>query len=368
MNSTQQKQAANRIRLAVLFGGNSTEHEVSRVSAHSIICNLDPAKYEVIMIGISHSGDWLPYRGDVEKLPDGSWEAEARAALGIPDQKGPCRMEEGLKAVQSCDCVLPVLHGQNGEDGTIQGLLELLNLPYVGCNVFASAAGMDKVYAKVLFAGAGIPQCRHLVAYRNEILRDPHAYEAETASILGYPCFVKPSNSGSSVGVRKVKDPAELHDALTEAQQFDRKVLIEEFVDGREIECAVLGNDEAIAAHPGEIVPSKEFYDYEDKYKSGASYCVIPAEIPQAAAEQIRTYALRAFHAIDGSGLSRVDFFYKKDGTILLNEINTLPGFAEISMYSKLWIAAGMTYGGLLDRLIELAFERKKDVQRCSHE
>lgn len=357
------------MKLAVLFGGRSTEHEVSCVSAFSIIRNLDTKKYEIEMIGITKDGHWLPYHGNLENLKDGTWEEAACAEHHFtrPTQ-GTCCLDAGLRVLQSCDAVLPVLHGLNGEDGTVQGLLELLNLPYVGCNVFASAAGMDKVFAKVLFADAGIPQCRHLVAMRSTILQNPAAYDADVEKKLGYPCFVKPSNSGSSVGVRKVKTPEELHEALTEAQRYDRKVLIEEFVDGREIECAVLGLEDVQAAVPGEIVPSKEFYDYEDKYQSGASYCVIPAAIPEAALTKIQEYAQRAFRAIDGTGLSRVDFFYKKDGTILLNEINTLPGFTEISMYAKLWKASGLSYSELLDRLIELAFQRKREHERCSHE
>ncbi len=357
------------MKLAILFGGRSTEHAVSCVSSYSIIRNLDAAKYEIEMIGITRDGDWLPYHGDPAKLKDGSWEIEACADNHFTRKEDAtcCNLDAGLRVLQTCDAVLPVLHGLNGEDGTVQGLLELLNLPYVGCNVFASAAGMDKVYAKVLFADAGIPQCKHLVALRNTILQDPAAYDEAVAAKLGYPCFVKPSNSGSSVGVRKAKNSQELHEALTDAQRYDRKVLIEEFVDGREIECAVLGLDDAQAATPGEIVPSKEFYDYEDKYQSGASYCVIPAEIPAEALAKIQTYALKAFHAIDGTGLSRVDFFYKKDGTILLNEINTLPGFTEISMYAKLWKASGLAYGELLDRLIELALQRKEEHERCSH-
>ena len=356
------------MKLAVLFGGRSTEHAVSCVSASCIIQNLDTEKYDIEMIGITKDGHWLPYHGSLEKLKDGTWEEAACTENHFtrPTQD-TCCLDAGLRILQTCDAVLPVLHGLNGEDGTVQGLLELLNIPYVGCNVFASAAGMDKVYAKVLFADAGIPQCKHIVAYRKNILQDAGTYDAQVAEKLGYPCFVKPSNSGSSVGVRKAKTPQELHEALVDAAQYDRKILIEEFVDGREIECAVLGLDDANAAVPGEIEPSKEFYDYEDKYQSGSSYSVIPAEIPQEALAQIQAYALKAFAAIDGTGLSRVDFFYKKDGTILLNEINTLPGFTDISMYTKLWKNSGLSYTALLDRLIELAFQRKEEHERCCH-
>ena len=355
-----------KLKIAVLFGGRSTEHAVSCVSAVSIIKNLDKNKYDIVPIGITTDGDWLPYSGSTELLPADKWVEPARAENGFTPVKGKCSLELGIKAMSGCDCVLPVLHGQNGEDGTVQGLLELMGLPYVGCGIFASAAGMDKVYTKLVLEKAGIPQAEYIVSYRPEALADPEKYVAAVNASFGFPCFVKPSNSGSSVGVFKVKTPEELPEALRGAHKYDRKVLIEEFIDGREIECAVLGNySNAVAAAPGEIKPSKEFYDYEDKYESGASYCVIPAELPEETMENVRATALKAFAALDGTGLSRVDFFCKKDGSIVLNEINTLPGFTEISMYSKLWINAGMTYSALLDRLVELAFERVEENKRC---
>ncbi len=344
-------------KVAVLFGGRSTEHEVSRISAYSIIKNIDRELFDVVMVGVTKQGEWLPYEGDIEALPDGSWEQAAGAA-------GRCSLTKGIEAIETCDVILPVLHGQNGEDGTVQGLFELLDLPYVGCGVFASAA--DKVYTKIILEKAGIPQCRHVVAHRHILAQDPHAYDAQVALQLGFPCFVKPSNSGSSVGVHKVKTLDALADALADAQKYDRKIVIEEFVAGREIECSVLGNIGAAAAMPGEIKPSKEFYDYEDKYIKGCSVTCIPAEIPEEASERVKALALKAFAAIDGSGLARVDFFYKEDGTVILNELNTLPGFTDISMYSKLWIAEGMTYTGLLTKLIDLAFERKIENQRCT--
>ena len=228
----------------------------------------------------------------------------------------------------------------------------------------ASAVGMDKVFTKMVFENAGIPQCKHIVAYRHELEKNPETYNKEVSEKLGFPCFVKPSNSGSSVGVHKVKTEEELVIALNDAQKYDRKILIEEFVDGREIECAVLGNIAARAAKPGEIKPSKEFYDYEDKYIKGSSSVCIPAEIPEEKMEYIKELALKAYSALDCSGLSRVDFFLKEDGTVYLNEINTLPGFTDISMYSKMWISEGMTYKDLLTELINLAFSRKTETSR----
>ncbi len=346
-------------KVAVIFGGRSTEHEVSRISAYSIIKNIDRELFDIVMIGVTKQGEWLPYNGDIEALPDGSWEKSANPT-------GCSTLTKGNEAIETCDVILPVLHGQNGEDGTVQGLFELMDLPYVGCGVFASAACMDKVYTKVILEKAGIPQCRHVVAHRHILAQNPHIYDEEIAEKLGFPCFVKPANCGSSVGVHKVKTSEALADALADAQKYDRKIIIEEFVDGREIECAVLGNIDAMAAAPGEIKPSKEFYDYEDKYIKGSSVTCIPADLPEEAAERIRSLARKAFAAMDCSGLARIDFFYKEDGTVILNELNTLPGFTDISMYSKLWIAEGMTYTALLTKLILLAFERKIENERCT--
>lgn len=344
-------------KVAVVFGGRSTEHDVSRISAYSIIKNIDKSLFDVVMIGITKKGEWLPYSGSIEAIPDGSWE-------NFANPTGRICLEKGIAAMEKCDVILPVLHGQNGEDGTVQGLFELLDIPYVGCGILASAAGMDKAYTKIILNDAGVPQCRHIVAYRHILEENPDAYADVVAEKIGFPCFIKPSNSGSSVGVHKVKTPAELSAALMDAQKYDRKILIEEFVDGREIECAVLGNIKAKAATPGEIKPSKEFYDYEDKYIKGSSISCIPADIDADKAEQIKKLALKAFAALDCSGLARVDFFLKKNGTILLNEINTLPGFTDISMYSKMWISEGISYTDLLTELINLAFLRKEETSR----
>ncbi len=352
-----------KTKVAILFGGMSTEHEVSCVSVCSVIQNFDKEKFEIKTIGLAKNGDWLPYDGPVENIKDGSWEELVRSEL--PEGWGGCDMSLGLPAVKACDVVFPVLHGLNCEDGTVQGLLELMKIPYVGCNVLAAAVGMDKAYTKIVADSVGVPQCKHIVVHRDVLLADNDAYTQEIAEKLGFPCFVKPSNSGSSVGVFKVQSREELVPILLEAQRFDRKTIVEECIKGREIECAVMGNRQPVAATPGEIKPSKEFYDYEDKYKKGTSVTVIPAEIPAEALGRIKEYALTVFKALDCSGLSRVDFFYEdKTGRIIFNEINTLPGFTEISMYSKLWAAEGVNFTQLITKLVEYAFERQQENKR----
>ncbi len=354
----------DKMKVAVLFGGMSTEHEVSCVSVCSVIKNFDKEKFDLLPIGLAKNGDWLPYSGPIENIRDGSWESIAREQIHTAPEG--CDMAPGLEAMRKCQVVFPILHGLNCEDGTVQGLLELLKLPYVGCNVLAAAVGMDKAYTKIVADSIGVPQCKHIVVHRDVLLENHEAYTEEIASKLGFPCFVKPSNSGSSVGVFKVKSKEELVPVLLEAQKFDRKTIVEEYINGREIECAVLGNRKPCAATPGEIKPSKEFYDYEDKYKSGTSETVIPAELPQETLGKIKEYALAIFKGLDCSGLSRVDFFYEDaTGRILFNEINTLPGFTEISMYSKLWAAEGMDFTSLLTKLVELAFERQQENYRA---
>lgn len=344
-----------KIKVAALFGGMSTEHAVSCISAYSVLQNIDPEKFEVKMIGLTKQGDWLPYDGPLEAIRAGSWEA-------LSEGQG---MSRGIEEVRQCDVIFPILHGLNCEDGVIQGLFELLQKPYVGCNVLSSAVCMDKVYTKIIVEKANIPQCKYCVVHRHLLFKDKNGVVNEIERNLGFPCFVKPANSGSSVGVFKVNDRSELLPVLMEAQKYDRKIVVEEFIDGREIECAVLGNLEPRVAAPGEIKPSKEFYDYEDKYQKGCSVTEIPADLPEAVLEQIKTYAVTAFKALDCSGLARVDFFYeRKTGRILFNEINTMPGFTEISMYSKLWDAQGLPFKDLLTELIELAFARQEENRR----
>ncbi|HHV98314.1 MAG TPA: D-alanine--D-alanine ligase [Clostridiaceae bacterium] len=362
--------------IAVVFGGKSSEHEVSRVSAQSILQNIDRNKYDVTMIGITREGRWLIYDGPVEKLPTGEWQAiaESQADSGnapLPSSGylgNPAGILEAAGAGQGkkkIDVVFPVLHGCNGEDGTIQGLLELAGIPYVGCGVLASALGMDKAYAKIIFEKEGIPQGKYLVFNRKQLNTNLESIIEQVENSLGYPCFVKPSNAGSSVGVSKAPNREKLVEALKLAARYDRRILVEEFIDGREVECAVLGNDEPVASTVGEIIAGSEFYDYQDKYVNDSSRTEIPANLPEETINQIRDYAVRAFKALDCAGLSRVDFFvHRKTGKIYINEINTLPGFTSISMYPKLWAKSGISYSELISRLIELALERFEDCKR----
>jgi len=369
--------------VAVIFGGQSSEHEVSRLSAQSVIENIDTDKYNVIMIGITKDGKWLRYEGPAEHIGTGEWQDIAEKQMlesfeknNIKDKKKDSlngtqntiknmlfNLSHNCSVNESIDVVFPVLHGCNGEDGTIQVVFELAGRPYVGPGVLASSLGMDKAYSKIIFEKAGIPQGKYLVFSRKQIKEYNDSIAKQVEEVLGYPCFVKPSNAGSSVGVSKVSGRSELASALELAARYDRKILVEEFINGREIECAVLGNDEPEASTAGEIVPCNEFYDYNAKYEQGDnSRIIIPADLPEDTIKAIREYAVRAFKALDCAGLSRVDFFvHKETGKIYINEINTLPGFTCISMYPKLWEASGLSYGKLIERLIELAEERYKD-------
>ncbi|EPR13744.1 D-alanine--D-alanine ligase family protein [Ruminiclostridium papyrosolvens] len=365
-------------RVAIIFGGQSSEHEVSRVSAQSVIENIDKQKYDVEIIGITKKGQWLKYNGPVEKIGSGDWEAIAQKKL-LESKPSESETESEIATVNSArqvisgntktpiDVVFPVLHGCNGEDGTIQGLFELAGIPYVGCGVLGAAVGMDKAYTKIIFEKEGLPQGDYLVFNRKQVYNLMDDVVAQVEDRLTYPCFVKPSNAGSSVGVNKASDRESLEKALIIAAKNDRRILVEEFIDGREIECAVLGNDDPVASTVGEVVPCNEFYDYEAKYQVGdSSKVVIPAEnLSEETVAKIREYAVRAFKCLDCAGLSRVDFFVHKDtGEIYINEINTLPGFTQISMYPKLWAASGIPYSELIDKLIELAFERYEDTRR----
>ena len=365
-------------RVAIIFGGQSSEHEVSRVSAQSVIENIDKEKYEVEIIGITKKGQWLKYNGPVAKIGSGEWEAVAHNKL-LEGKSSENETASEITNVNSArqviagntkkpiDVVFPVLHGCNGEDGTIQGLFELAGIPYVGCGVLGAAVGMDKAYSKIIFEKEGLPQGDYLVFNRKQVNNQLEEAVAQVESRLTYPCFVKPANAGSSVGVNKASDRESLEKALIIAAKNDRRILVEEFIDGREIECAVLGNDEPVASTVGEVVPCNEFYDYEAKYQVGdSSKVVIPAEnLSEETIAKIREYAVRAFKCLDCAGLSRVDFFVHKDtGAIYINEINTLPGFTSISMYPKLWAASGIPYTELIDKLIELALERFEDTRR----
>ena len=355
-------------RIAILFGGQSTEHEVSRFSAEAVLRNIDTGRYDVAMIGITKDGRWLSYDGPIGLIGTGEWQALAESRQDSKQMllTAGAAIAEAEKDNKKIDVIFPVLHGTNGEDGTIQGLLELAGIPYVGCGVLGSALGMDKAYSKVIFEKEGLPQGKYLVYSRKQILRDMGKLISEVENTLTYPCFVKPSNAGSSVGVSKAHDRGELENALHFAAKYDRRILVEEFIDGLEAECAILGNDEPEASTVGQVVPCNEFYDYEAKYMSGDdSEIIIPAKLPAELIEKIRGYAVKAFRALDCSGLARVDFFVRKDNNgIYINEINTMPGFTQISMYSKLWAASGLPYGKLIEKLIDLALERYQDNQR----
>ncbi|HOK42208.1 MAG TPA: D-alanine--D-alanine ligase family protein [Thermoclostridium caenicola] len=363
-----------KIRVVVLFGGQSSEHEVSRISAQSVLENMDPNRYDIRMIGITKNGEWLRYDGDIKHLASGEWENIARANLLPAPKKAEDAVPTCMDLIttrdkdgrpEPVDVVFPVLHGPNGEDGSVQGLLQLAGVPYVGCDILSSAACMDKEFTKLVLNQAGIPTAEYIKVYRDEIEGSVQVIQSRIEERFGWPCFVKPANAGSSVGVTKVRSPENLLEALRQAAKYDNKILIEEYIEGRELECAVLGNRHPMASVVGEIVPSNEFYDYNAKYLDGKSETIIPADIEPGVAEQIRDYAVKAFKAMGCSGLSRVDFFLQK-GTnrVILNEINTMPGFTDISMYSKLWAASGIPYPELINRLIELAFEKHEQSIR----
>jgi len=388
-----------KLRIAVIFGGRSGEHEVSIMSAASIIAAIPKDKYEVIPVGITKEGRWLVGGDPMAALTGGRLalpaltaggsgtadesrtEGEGRSAgesrggaeiasatvLPLPGERRLVSVESGgaLKNVAPFDVVFPVLHGTYGEDGTIQGLLELADIPYIGAGVAGSAVGMDKALMKAIFRAAGLPVADFLVIKRHEVEETPQMVRQKVEEHLGYPCFVKPANLGSSVGVSKVRQAAELQSALLEAAAYDRKLVVEKAVsDALEVEVSVLGNDEPKASIPGEIVPANEFYDYNAKYRDD-SQLFIPARLSPACTQKVRDMAIQAFLACDCAGMARVDFFVsKKDESVLVNEINTIPGFTRISMYPKLWEASGLPYPELIERLIELALERHQEKQR----
>jgi D-alanine-D-alanine ligase len=397
-----------KLRVGILFGGRSGEHEVSLLSAASVLNAIDKNKYEVVPIGITKDGRWLTAEhaenllqgkivlesrqlraGDPNTTPAAAVLARGESVIVPPE---PVHRQSGLVPFQSdaaltrrasdrainVDVIFPVLHGTFGEDGTIQGLLELADIAYVGAGVLGSAAGMDKDIMKSLFIAAGIPIVKHVTILRGAWETEPKKIQKLVESKLKYPVFVKPANLGSSVGISKARNRTELGPAIEEAAKFDRKIVIEQGVGGkkkkaREIECSVLGNDEPSASVPGEIVPGKEFYDYTAKYLDEGSQLIIPAKLSKADTKRVQELAIAAFKAVDCSGLARVDFLMepdsqtksgKKSGKIYLNEINTMPGFTAISMYPKLWAASGLAYADLIDRLIQLGIERHEDKKK----
>ena len=350
----------SRIKVAVLFGGVSNEHDISLISATNIINAIPADKYEVIPIGITKKGRWLFYPGDVNMITSGNWESnpDCVPAVILPDPmyKGIVKIVDGTYSITKIDVVFPALHGQHGEDGCIQGLLELSGIPYVGCKVVASADCMDKAVTHTILEAAGIHMARHAVVRQSDLGQLDEICE-NIINELDFPLFVKPCNSGSSVGVNKAGSFEQLKDAIKLAFSHDKKVIVEEFIEGRELECAVFGTDKPFASRVGEIISCNDFYDYDAKYILGTSGINIPADISAESENEIRETALKAFKTIGCSGLSRIDFFLKKDGTVILNEINTLPGFTPISMYPKLMENMGISQPELLDRLIESAMD-----------
>ncbi len=371
----------DKIRLGVIYGGRSGEHEVSVRSARSVIEAADPDRYEVVPIAITREGRWLPPTDSAAMLPE---TARARLSDSASDGAGSLATQfdptaDGLQrqggeggpgaGVRRLDVVFPVLHGTYGEDGTIQGLLEMAGVPYVGCGVLASSCGMDKVTMKTLFRQAGLPICKYVWFLRGEWERGPAEIRGLVERELGFPCFVKPANLGSSVGVSRATDAESLVKAVNLAARYDRKIIVEEGLDAREIECAVMGNDDPQASLPGEYVVHDEqarFLDYTEKYSStGHVEFVVPAPVPARLTRRIREMAVRAFKAVDGAGFARVDFFLRRDtNRLLVNELNTIPGLTDVSGFPQMWEASGVPFSEVIDRLVGLAFERHAEKSR----
>lgn len=358
---------SKKLRVGLLYGGRSGEHSVSILSANSVLQAMDQNKYEVLPIAITKEGRWLPGQDPQVLVDSGKLQVRRLGEHSGADELEILANNQGqilMGLGDRVDVVFPVLHGPFGEDGTIQGLLELADLPYVGSGVLGSAAGMDKALMKAIFQQRGLPVGKYLVYTRNELTQFSRI-AVEVEEQLNYPCFVKPANLGSSVGISKAYNREELQTALELAAKYDRRLVVEAMLTGREIECGVLGNDNPESSQVGEIVPCADFYDYEAKYVLGDSKLIIPAQIPGELVERVQTMAVEAFRALDCAGLARADFFVNDTtGEIYLNEINTMPGFTRISMYPKLWEASGIGYGELINRLLELALERYEDKKQ----
>lgn len=344
----------SKLRIGLIFGGRSREHEISIMSARSVYNAVDPEKYEVIPYAISKKGLWLDANKSQNILDDES-------ILEVDDNGLGNFLGSLIPFLESkLDVVFPILHGPYGEDGRLQGMLEMLGLPYVGAGVLSSAASMDKAIMKELFAYKNIPQGKFLVYYSFELNENMDVLEKDIEQYIGWPCFIKPANMGSSIGISKVYHPDELVAAVKIAFLHDRKIIIEENISGKEVECSVLGNEQIMASLPGEIRPEHEFYDYDAKYKDESTSLIIPAELEEKSIEIIKELALKAYRAVDARGLSRVDFFIRNsDGKVLVNEINTMPGFTRYSMYPKLWEVSGLKYRDLIDKLINLALDAR---------
>ncbi len=351
----------NKTTVLCMFGGKSTEYEVSLMSAFSILSNIDREKYDVITVGITKDGKWLYYDGDPESIKNGSWHRKnVCSAMLVPDFgcKKLCVNSNPARFID-IDVVFPVMHGAFCEDGKLQGLLEICGLPYVGPNCLSSAVSMDKVYTKLVLNNFDIPQAQYIYFTDAEIRKNIQECILKAEDIFSYPMFVKPANAGSSIGTAKAGNTDELISALKLAAGFDSKIIIEEYIQGKEIEVAVMGNDEIIVSPCGEINPGSDYYDYDTKYKTDTSSTHIPASIPADVAEKVRSYAGKIYKSLGCFGLSRVDFFVCENGRIVFNEINTLPGFTNISMYPKLFMHTGLSYSEIIDKLITLAIKSK---------
>lgn len=376
--SVLQKRMAKKLRIGVIFGGRSGEHEVSIRSARAVIEAADPRKYEVVPIAITKEGNWLAPSAAAELLPKATQRLlssrtrngrkEDVMIAGDPSRAGLMRLNNNGGAPEPIDVVFPVLHGTYGEDGTLQGLLEMAAVPFVGCGTLASACGMDKVTMKALFKDAGLPICEYIWFLRTEWESKPANIYRRVGRRIAFPAFVKPANLGSSVGISRATDKASLAQAIDLAARYDRKIIVEAAVEGRELECAVMGNDQPQASLPGEYVvhdQSAHFLDYTEKYAgTGHVEFVVPARVSKTTARKIQQMAIKAYQAIDGSGLSRVDFFLLKDGSLLVNEINTLPGLTDVSGFPKMWKASGIPFPRVIDQLIEFAIERHRQRAR----
>jgi D-alanine-D-alanine ligase len=350
--------SGSKLRLGLIFGGRSVEHEVSVVSAQHVIEAVDRERFEVVPIGVSKSGVWLSREETLVQLaradPPFKKRLEAPGEASRP-------IDRLLQALDGVDVVFPLIHGTHGEDGTLQGLLELAGLPYVGCGVAASAVGMDKALMKAVFLGDGLPVAEHVVVNVSDWNENPFEGARAIEQEIPYPAFVKPANGGSSVGITKAKTREEMIAAVAEAGRYDRKVVVERAIQGREVECGVLGNDRPDLSPVGEIRYKREFYDYEAKYLDPATEILAPTELSEETVRRVHEMARRAFAAIDGAGMSRVDFFLLEDGSLLIDEINTIPGFTPASMYPRLWQASGVSYSELVTRLVDLAIERYRE-------
>jgi len=347
--------------VAVLFGGVSSEHEISKISASTIINNISTDKYFVIPIYISKEGKWLLYDGCSDNMANVQWEKQGTPAILSPDttHHGLLRIVGGKAKNIPIDMVFPVLHGKFGEDGSVQGLCELAGIPYVGSGILSSSACMDKAFTKMVAKTVGVAQADYLVFTKTDVAENMSEIYKKVRYKIGYPCFIKPSNGGSSIGISKANNKSELETALIEAAKHDNKVLIEKAIVGRELECAVLGNENPEASGVGEIVPSHAFYDFDAKYNDSNSETIVIADIPDEIKEEIRSSSLKIYKALDCSGLARIDFFYDTEkNRVVFNEVNTMPGFTAISMYSMLWKATGISISELVDKLIELGFQR----------